>query len=422
MKSSGDLDKFLGLQTKEEAEDWDFAAEDTQGLTHGIHPYPARMIPQVARRLVERYSMEGRLVFDPFCGSGTVLVESILLKRNTVGNDINPLAILLTKVKTTALNPHELEQYVGKILTEVRARIERYRARKLNIDHKIEFPNMELWFKQNVIDELCLIREVVFEIDHPDVRDFFKICFSNVVRRTSNIYREGDTFIKRMSPQALKKHNPDSYLEFKNSVIDGSRLMRDFWRVYSSLHPKPSIRIMSEDARHVSLEDSAVNTIITSPPYGEERNTISYTRWSKLSSFWLGYSQNDIVKREKLTLGSGKQGNGISSPVLQSILKQVEKENKQLASEAMSFFLDYKSALTELYRVLKPNGYCCIVLGNRSLKRQRVPTDRVTVDFGQELGFKHVVTYYRNIPTKSIPWTVSKGETIASENIIIMQK
>jgi len=422
LKSSGDLDRFLGLETKEKTEDWDFAEEHTQGLTHGIHPYPARMIPQVARRLVERYSMERQLVFDPFCGSGTVMVESILLKRNALGNDINPLAVLLAKVKTTPLDPQQLEPYVGKTLTDVRARIERYRASKMNVDRKIEFPNIELWFKQNVIDELCLIREVVFGIDDPDVRDFFKICFSNAVRRTSNIYREGDTFIKRMPLEALKKYNPDSYLEFKDSVINNSNLMRDFWRVYCSLAEKPSVTIMSRDARHLSLGDLAVDAIVTSPPYGEERNTISYTRWSKLSAFWLGYSQDDVVRGERLTLGSKKQRNGINSPILESILRAVEKENKQLALDAESFFIDYKSSLIELYRVLKPNGYCCIVLGNRSLKKQRVPMDKVTVDIGKDLGLKHVITYYRNIPTKSIPWTVSKGETIASENIIIMQK
>ena len=82
-------------------EDWTFARANTQDLTHGLHPYPARMIPQIAERLINRYSSENEIVLDPFCGSGTVLVESKLLGRNAIGNDINPLGTLLAKVKTT---------------------------------------------------------------------------------------------------------------------------------------------------------------------------------------------------------------------------------------------------------------------------------------------------------------------------------
>jgi hypothetical protein len=130
-----------------------------------------------------------------------------------------------------------------------------------------------------------------------------------------------------------------------------------------------------------------------------------------------------VAAAEKLTLGSNmKNDDSIHSITLTSILSEVRKEDKTLAKDAEAFFIDYKTAIHELYRVLKEGGYCCIVLGNRSLKRRRVPMDKVTVDLGTDLGFKHVMTYYRNIPSKSIPWTVAKGDTIASENIIILRK
>lgn len=61
-------------------EDWTFADADTQYMTHGLHPYPAGMIPQIANRLIERYSKPRLTVLDPFCGSGSVLVESRLLR------------------------------------------------------------------------------------------------------------------------------------------------------------------------------------------------------------------------------------------------------------------------------------------------------------------------------------------------------
>ena len=78
------------------------------------------MIPQIARRLMEEYGEESKMNLDPFCGSGTVLVESMLHNVNSYGVDINPLAILLSKVKTTTINPHVLEKEFIKICDRIR--------------------------------------------------------------------------------------------------------------------------------------------------------------------------------------------------------------------------------------------------------------------------------------------------------------
>ncbi len=85
-------------------QDWTFSKADTSYLTHGLHDYPARMIPQIARRLIERYSPKGGRVLDPFCGSGTTLVEARLMGRDSVGSDVNPFALLLAKVKSTPID------------------------------------------------------------------------------------------------------------------------------------------------------------------------------------------------------------------------------------------------------------------------------------------------------------------------------
>jgi site-specific DNA-methyltransferase (cytosine-N4-specific) len=92
-----------------EGEDWDFAGENTQYLTHGLHPYPARMVPQIARRLLRRFASKNDVVLDPFCGSGGVLVEARLAGLNSIGIDINPLACLLAEVKSNPIEPSLLE-------------------------------------------------------------------------------------------------------------------------------------------------------------------------------------------------------------------------------------------------------------------------------------------------------------------------
>src|SRR5262245_2914227 len=69
-----------------------------QALTHGLHSYPARMHPAMARSLIHLLSPGS--ILDPFCGSGTTLVEGRFAGKKSVGVDINPLAVLVAKAKT----------------------------------------------------------------------------------------------------------------------------------------------------------------------------------------------------------------------------------------------------------------------------------------------------------------------------------
>ena len=98
--------------------DWTFRDISTQKYTHGIHLYPARMHPEIARRIISKYAHTGDVIFDPFMGSGGVLLESILHGNNTVGLDINPLAVLISKVKTTIFKNKKIS-LVPKLLDTI---------------------------------------------------------------------------------------------------------------------------------------------------------------------------------------------------------------------------------------------------------------------------------------------------------------
>lgn len=97
------------------------AARDTShvsGLTHNFYKYPARFSPKFVRAAIEAFSKPGDLIFDPFMGGGTTLVEAIALGRHALGTDISSLATFVTEVKTTILNDREfarLEQWVKRL-------------------------------------------------------------------------------------------------------------------------------------------------------------------------------------------------------------------------------------------------------------------------------------------------------------------
>ena len=86
---------------------WDFKEADTKEYTHCIHTYPAMMIPPIARRLISIYGKNAKNLLDPFVGSGTSLVEASLVPhiKSAYGFDLNPLAILISKVNSPSISP-----------------------------------------------------------------------------------------------------------------------------------------------------------------------------------------------------------------------------------------------------------------------------------------------------------------------------
>jgi len=395
-------------------EDWSFAKAKTDFMTHGLHPYPARMIPQIAERLINRYSSPGSIVLDPFCGSGTVLVESCRNQRNAIGNDINPLAVLLAKVKSRRIEPKRLNKAVFSFMKEVEED-----SRKEVEFEPPSFPNIKHWFKDYVIRDLSIIRRGIDEVEDADVRNFLEVCFSITTLETSNIDQRSSRFIRVLPKEELEKHRPKVLPYFRKKVLDSIRKAALFYQnSYNTL-----VDVMQGDARRLPLSDRTVDLIVTSPPYGEERNTVAYSRWSKLMLYWLGYEQTRIKTLEKGSLGGvNKRSFETPSETANRVLEEVAKNDEKRAAEAAPFFFDYRKSLEELFRVLKLGGRCCIVIGNRSIKRLPVDMGIVTVELGKTVSFSHEKTYYRDIPKKLIPWTTPTGVTIFRENIVILSK
>ena len=177
--------------------DWELAEADTRYLTHGIHPYSAKYIPQIPNYLISRLSKKDDLILDPFLGSGTTLVEANLLGRNVIGIDINPLACLISKVKTTKLSEQELEkiedacELIKSDILSHRGQTTLFTAKKkqniklLNSNQELEH-YIESWFQQSVIDELIVIKNCIDENDNDSVRNFLLVGFSSILRSVSN--------------------------------------------------------------------------------------------------------------------------------------------------------------------------------------------------------------------------------------------
>lgn len=143
---------------------------------------------------------------------------------------------------------------------------------------------------------------------------------------------------------------------------------------------------------------------------------------------WLRLNGDTIIDNEKKSLGAivNKdtlgQINELESPTALTLLNDIIKNDPERVSNALPFFFDYFTSLKEVFRVLKPEACYCIVIGDRSIRKKTLDMEKVTLELGKAAGFKHINSYFRNIPIKLIPWNTPTGKTISRESIIILQK
>ena len=135
---------------------WDFTTSNTKEYTHCYHSYPAMMIPQIARRIIKEYlPKKSSLIFDPYLGSGTSLVEARLNHLNSIGTDLNPLARLISESKSNIFNVENIIKDFNKI----KQNILNYN-KSLILDKPI-FKNIDFWFREDIINEISFLKNII---------------------------------------------------------------------------------------------------------------------------------------------------------------------------------------------------------------------------------------------------------------------
>jgi len=379
------------------------------------------MIPQVAGRLLDSHANTKSVVLDPFCGSGTVLVESVLRGMTSCGIDINHLAILVAEAKVTPIRPERLEEQLAEV-------IDSYNNISCSRSEHPNFFNLRYWFKPKVIRSLARLRKAILLVENARIKKFLYVALSETIRDVSNT-RTREFKLFRMSEGELSKHEPNVIKIFKKRAERNIAGMRDFVSALPKKHHTP--KILKEDTRlKTSLRRNSVDLIVTSPPYGDSRTTVAYGQFSRLSLQWLGLYQCDLDKSSlggRVSRNVGYRSAGF--PTLRRTYEAICELDPKRALEVLAFFVDLEKCLIELNRVLRVSGHVCMVLGNRTVKGQRIPTDQVIVELASGLGWQHEETIIRSIPNKRMPSRNSPenikgktGETMTSEYIVVMRK
>lgn len=406
-------------------ERWSFRKANTKEFTHCYHSYPAMMIPQVARCLMQEFAPKGKfnLLFDPYVGSGTSLVEASLIGVNSVGTDLNPLARLISKVKTSHYN----EEEINKIFHNIDNDLDSYNLNKvLNKDFG-RISNYRFWYSEDSLCRLSYISQLIDLHASSNTSDFFNVLLSEVVREVS-FTRNGEFKRFKMSQKSLEKFNPDVFNLFREKFIRNYNGLIDF-----NLKTTRSTVLVSDFNTtnfipNEILEKESVDMVVTSPPYGDSRTTVAYGQFSRWANEWFGFAEAKSLDNKLMGGSKAKEQEFITTSITNE-LNQIKELDEKRYMEVVSFLNDYYKSIENVASVVRPGGTVCYVVGNRNVKGIQIPLDYFTAETFERYGFKHKVTIVREIPNKRMPLKTSptnisgiKVPTMSNEYIVILEK
>jgi len=409
---------------QDSADDWTYRRADTKQITHGIHPYPAMMIPQVARRRIATYGCYGAVLFDPYCGSGTTLLAGFLAGMNAVGTDLNPLARLIARVKTTPLDIDALDNEAAHLPV---------------FSSSAELPtppitnpvtNIDYWFAASAQHDLAALRLHIDAIGNPVLADALRVAFALTVREASWT-RKSEFKLCRMLRSQMARHKPQPLVFMAQATTNVRRALQALNAVAPAATPLPAVHQFNtvHGVPADTLAPESVDLVVTSPPYGDSKTTVAYGQFSRLASQWLGFA--DASRIDTMLMGGGKLKRvaKFGFPKLDDTIARIAEIDERRACEVASFFADYQASISHVATRVARGGHACYVVGNRTVKSCVIPTAEATAAFFESNGFTTEAMCTRNIPNKRMPAANSPsnvrgaiGKTMTTEKIVICRK
>lgn len=377
-------------------------------FTHLIHTYPAKLLVHIPYFFLNNsfFSKKNDNVLDPFNGSGTVLLESILSNRNAFGADANPLARLIAEVKVSKLDTKQLSVIAKKVVTA---------ARKYKRSSSPDVVNCDYWFPARTQKQLAKLLTAINKIEDEPVKKFMLVSFSNCVKKVSYAdprvsvpvklnpkrYENGSKEKKKIQERLKHLEGVDVFEKFTTIANENIERFQKFEKAPINGN---RAKIISTDARSLSvglkrkvlLKDESIQLVITSPPYAGAQK---YIRASSLNLGWTQLAKvAELIPLDKKNIGRenytkaeiniSKTGIAEADTLIESIFA-IKPERAQIVC---NYLLEMKEALNEMVRVLKKDGFLVLIVGNNKVCNKEFNTQDYFTEYlvgrGLKLQFK----------------------------------
>lgn len=365
-----------------------------------IHPFPARMAPELALGSLSEIRT-GSLVLDPMMGSGTVLRQALALGHHAIGFDMDPLAVLMSRVWTTPVRDAAIKHELDQVLAEARA---------------VDLRSTQLAWQQDE-ETQTFIR---YWFDGPQRRDLTRLAavldrrerarLGEARRAACNVLRVALSRIIVTKEQGASLARDTSHSR-PHRVADVSSfdVFSGFERSVQQLrkrlldHPPTGVAMVERgDARSLALDPRSVDVVMTSPPY---LNAIDYMRGHRMSLVWLGYSIKELQHIRSSTIGAERaQDPGTPQVNIRSVtdamcdLGALSSRHQRMIER---YAYDLLQMTAQVARVLKPGGIATYVVGNSCLKGTFVENASGVAVAAKLAGMAEVESRERDLPASS---------------------
>lgn len=392
--------------------------------THHIHTYPAKLLPQIAHFFLATTTLVGvdETVLDPFGGTGTVALETILSGREALYADANPLARLIAATKTDLIEIPAFEAAFDQVKPAYRASRARVRP---------DVINLERWFDEPVIARLIRLRAAIMRLEDARIRSMMLVTFSAALRKASLADPKFSVPVRRKAHEASGQA-PDVWKLFEQQYRANLQRIRNLDRLYQGAN---RAKLCGEDARALvdpvgglPLPDASVGLVLTSPPYAGAQK---YVRAASLSLGWLGIAGvGQLRPLEEATIGREHFSKAWHDTVIETgiaaadaLLAEIRAINPARALIAATYLIEMRAALREAVRVLRPGGHFVLVIGDNTVCGRRFATSDYLETILRDLGLTTRLALIDNIKSRGLMTRrAATAGVITTEQVIILNK
>jgi site-specific DNA-methyltransferase (cytosine-N4-specific) len=377
-----------------------------------LHPYPAMIADELAIALCREYVSEGAAVLDPFCGTSRTILAAAEIGARCVGIDVNPLAILLSKAKIADADLELLHRFCSA--NGIGANLEGA--------FQLQHGRTVSWYPKRAVQEISsLIRWINSSSVGPDSLLVLAAILSATAREASYC-RKDQWKLHRMTLAQRRRHRPSVYEIFK-------RRLQTYLReasVTKQLQGSCDVRLGDAKELKESLSRGGLPTqydlVITSPPYGDSKTTVSYGGMSSICLSAVQYIEGLPIgclaesAIERACLG------GDSAPIGKRFKERILKywasrtQNREQLTRVASYLYDLGRCCKQISQVIKPGGRVIFVVARRMVGGRRVQTDSFLANEFRRLGFSVEKTYSRRIKNKQTPTIIDRNGATRSGN------